>query len=425
MADRELLAAIGEALGLGRPYQEKPGWPRLAVLGGTVDDGRVAWVEATAGVSGRAATAVSVTVHVAGRNLPHRCLELETDDPSSGLRVGFLRFFADVLVLVYSEKHRRILSRLTLDTGEQTIVDLDEFTLMRPPPADGVVIVGDLLLSRELDNRLVHMLRLPHLQPCLPLPAGTYRLDIQSPDGTLLHWTDTGTQTDLGDSAPQRRVWWLRLPSADQYGVPDNIADLFARVRTLLAGPDVPQDGLDIMIGAVTPPYWRPLVKSVSGPADWRDPPCPCPPNRGEPQLYDRLPKRSTRYQDAAAWWFPAGYYHYLRANQHHGGAGHPEQAARWLAWLDRLATQSPIDQPAGWQPEWSLQEGAAQLAATAIRLHAGPLATACRAGTLPGRWPNATKSIPALPLRFPRGFRRAWGHLPPRFRPDGFRNSQ
>ncbi|MGI8799813.1 MAG: hypothetical protein ACR2GE_11085 [Pseudonocardia sp.] len=161
-----------------------------------------------------------------------------------------------------------------------------------------------------------------------------------------------------------------------------------------MAGPDVPIGGPDVLIGAVATEYWH-----AKKPAPYR-----------ELASIDRT----------NPWWFPAAWYGFLRSAR-----GTRDEAARWLAWFDRLSDEAPDDQGAdgGWRPEWSLDDGTAQLAVQHIRYRAGSIAAACRAGRLPDEryWPGWRDGAwdYHLPVgEFPAGFVQAWRRLPDRFRP-------
>ncbi|SEG94550.1 hypothetical protein SAMN02982929_05939 [Saccharopolyspora kobensis] len=358
----------------------------------------MAWVETFTGQPVNGHAPISTAIHIAGRGLQHSCVPVETYNPHFGCHVELIRFFDDALITVYREKHLTVVSRLEIGTTEQTLLAVTGPT----------ATVDDLLLSPDHEHSCIRVLRLPDLHPCLPLPVapaeGPDRVQLRSaPEGASAHWREG-------------RSWPLRLPTRDQRGFPDR-RDLWERLRAELVGPDLPTDGPSIMIGAVTPFLDHPFVSTVTGRASWQDPAAP-PPDETS-RLYHELPDVPERCD--APWWFPAGYYHYLRTDQEHGGAGRPDEASRWLDWLERLATEHPDQRPGGWEPQWELAEGATHLALTAIRLHAGLLAEVCRDGRLPDL-PWAETHVAETPWRYPKGFRRAWSRLPRRFRPGSFR---
>jgi hypothetical protein len=196
----------------------------------------------------------------------------------------------------------------------------------------------------------------------------------------------------------------LRLPGSGQAGFPRDPAAVWETLRSLLAGPHAPPDGPDILIGAITPPFWD----AYFAPAD---------------RTSARRP-RAAPSAVAGPFWFPAAWYRYLRSPGSEEGAGEERQAAAWLSWLDLLAAQHDRQAYAGWDPGWSRPDGAGQLALTHIRQRCRVLAAACRASELPAEGSYVdlrTDLLHPRPLTaFPAGFARAWNRLPARFRLGG-----
>jgi hypothetical protein len=114
LADRQrLLAAIGSALGMTGPYQESPRPardsepPGRAVTAGAIEEstGRVAWIEETTlGPSGY--PSFELTVNVAGGGSPAWRTDLYTYNPYFGADVHLIKFFEDIVIVIYTERWR-------------------------------------------------------------------------------------------------------------------------------------------------------------------------------------------------------------------------------------------------------------------------------------------------------------------------------
>jgi hypothetical protein len=199
----------------------------------------------------------------------------------------------------------------------------------------------------------------------------------------------------------------MRLPAGRQYGYLPDPEELWERLGAAFTGagsPEPPPSGRDILIGSVATPFW--LEPELTGPS-----------GRYELSEYPRGP-----------WWFPAAWYHYLRCPVERGGAGRPDEAAVWLAWLEHLAREGSADQHlatdaggnalGGWDPEWSHEEGITRFALVHLRRQATVLASACRDGDVPSIGDvDLGRSWQRTILAYPAGFARAWRTLPETFR--------
>ena len=186
---------------------------------------------------------------------------------------------------------------------------------------------------------------------------------------------------------PARRA--ARVAGRHPGGLPSDPAGVWEKLRAALSTPGVPQNGIGILTAAITAPCWHGITPAAhyGGLRALREPP---------------------------PWWFPAAWYHFLRASPDTAG-----EAARWLAWLDRLAEEPPARD---WRPAHTLEDGAAHLALAHIQAYAGPIADACRAWTLPGgawpTWRDGAWPYPVPLAAFPPAFAAAWNRLfrrPPR----------
>jgi len=322
--------------------------------------------------------------------------------------VGFIGFFGyphQSLVVVY---HRSVggtrLLRLTLRASGLRGVQAHWVDLVGNTE---VAVEGERSWDRTVvwysrasfieDDELMYGLRLPDLTPMVPIPVprrGTSAEYTRSklsagPAGTV-RWTERLTDGDAEWRDGRTAV--LRLPGPDQGGFADDPTVVWDRLRAALPA-GAPPDGPDILIGALAVPFWDP-----TGPLspDTRD------------STWEVLQGR---------WWFPAGWYHYLRTPVSDGGAGQRKQAAAWLQWLDRLSAQDDNgDNRTGWDPSWTREDGITRFALTHLRNQAGALAAACRAGKVPGFGDFGTWRKPPVLATAPPGFARAWRELPERF---------
>ncbi|WP_186403778.1 hypothetical protein [[Actinomadura] parvosata] len=406
----ELLSSIGAALGLGGRYeasplprasgylspatmQEAPSDRGVEILAETIDrqDGHVGWVEQVAGSPAHGHIPVNITINVAGGGLPHLRVDLPTYNPFFGCNVKEMRFFDETLVIVYREKHHTIACSLDLPSGEQRLSTVGA----------QCVLAGALLCHLSWRGDRVDLLALPDLMPCLPLPVPPIDAGSSAsigadagPDGSWLRWAEVGAaaEHDTGGATllRERQVHRWFLPDEAQRGVHLDRVAVWTRLRELLTAFGLNHQEADILIGVAAVPLLY-VPRFVAG-------------------TYARLLDHDT---GSPPWWFPVAWYQHLLSSEGDG------EAARWLAGLDRLSSGDAEDF-AGWRAGWSREEGAAQLVLAHLRTHASRLASACRAGRLPADqhdWHNGWGH--PLPIgAFPRGFRRAWNHLPARFRP-------
>lgn len=413
VADRGgLLAAIGAVLGLGGPYLEAPppveddaflagtgqGPPAGAgnvILGGAVDPvrGLVGWMEETVAVPQDGYVPVDITLNAAGPGLPVVRVPVPSYNPYFGCDVRWMGWAADgALVVVYAEKHRTIAVRLAPPDPVLRIYSV----------GPSLALAGDLLAHTGGDG-LVSLLALPGLAPSLPLPCppDARRVSLDSMPGPVLRWAEQ-VRAEAPDGVPAWQAGWRdgqvrrwRPPAPDQRGFPADPEEVWTRLRAALSRgrADRNADLADLIIGAVTAPWWHaPPPASYYG------------------QLF--------RMEERPPWWFPVAVYRHMAAT------GADVAAARMLAWLDGLAAARAADEESGdggWRPGWTTEDGAAHLAMQAIRLHAAPLAAACRAGRLPGyerAWPSREWRCPVPLAAFPPGFVKLWEQVPERFWP-------
>ncbi|GAA2434595.1 hypothetical protein GCM10010191_56350 [Actinomadura vinacea] len=224
----DLLAAIGTALGLDGPYtetpapgsggfslktmHESPAGAGRAVLDGTTDGARVAWVEEVSGEPQNGYIPVDLTINVAGPGLPHVQVDVATYNPYFGCNVHGMRLFDDSLVVVYTEKHKTIGARVDLPSGEQSL-----FTL-----GDRCALVDDLVCHIAYRGDRIELLSLPDMTTCVPLPS-----------------------TDFAD--------W-RLPDQEQRGRPDTRI-VWSKLRHAFAEIGMGHEDADILIGTAAVPF--------------------------------------------------------------------------------------------------------------------------------------------------------------------------
>lgn len=447
-----LLDAIGRMTGMGHPFREipPPGRRRgddddqtpeppdgtaVQVLGGVIDRSRdrVAWVERYKFRPDGDGGWVVVLLNLAGEGTsrlpeitgwvnrgpgPRVSVHLVPDRADKVAGITYLRFLksgdlrSESLVVVYGWAARgKRLCRLTLDapglSGVQAHwVDLDG--------SAAVVVEGERSWNPPTlryvradsigDDELMYGLRLPDLTPVVPIPtprmstdARFVRSTLDTGSGGVVRWTEQLSDGGMPAEWRDGRTVDLRLPSRDQDGFVDDYSVVWDRLRAALE-IGAPPDGPDILIGALAAPFWDP-----TGPRS--------PGGRGE--IWEVL---------QGPWWFPAGWYGYLRTPVAEGGAGRSAQAAQWLRWLDRLDGQADDGQNrTGWDPAWSREEGVVQFALTHLRHQAGALATACRAGRVPVLGDFGTWRRPPVLRTAPPGFARAWRELPERFQSGVF----
>jgi hypothetical protein len=461
-----LLEAIGRVTGLGHSFQEQPPPRRwwgseddltpeppngkaVEVLGGVVDRAydRVAWVErytfrpdgddgwqiVLLNLAGEGTCDLPLIEGWANRGPgPRVSVHLVPDraDKVCGIRVvRFLRASAldESLVVVFDwAGEGKRLCRLTLsaqglngvqarwvDLDGSSAVVVDGKSSLDPPTVwysrdPSFVSRGGPDWSQfpreNDDDELMYGLRLADLTPVVPIPTPRMSTGAQfvysmldAGSGSTVRWTERLTDDDgvLAESREGRSLE-LRLPGRAQDGFVEDRAVVWDRLRAAI-GEGAPPDAPDILIGALAVPFWDPTGPTSPG---------------ATVEIWEVL---------RGPWWFPVGWYHYLRTPAG-GGAGRPMEAAQWLAWLDRLDGQADDGQNrAGWDPAWSREEGVTQFALTHLRRQAGALAAACRAGQVPVLGDFGTWRRPPVLFACPPGFARAWRELPDRFRAGRF----
>jgi len=163
-----LLDAIGEALGLGRAYEELTGpeaaehrAPSRVVLGGAAaGDGRVAWIEQRTEPAVGGFLPVEIDVRVAAGGALVGALEVATYNPYFGCHVEHAGWYGDAFIFVYREKHRTIAARIAPPFEEQALLAL----------GGAVVVDGDALYWLD-GAKVVRGCRLPSLAPTIAVPA--------------------------------------------------------------------------------------------------------------------------------------------------------------------------------------------------------------------------------------------------------------
>lgn len=446
-----LLDAIGRVSGLDRPFREHPppsrwwhaeddGTPEppegvaVQVLGGVIDESgdRVAWVERYVQRPDGDDAWVSVSLKLAGDGIaglrriegrtnqepkPQVSVGLVPDRPDKVIEVGFLGFFdsdPESLIVVYDwAGGGKRLCRLTLRAPGLYGVQAHWVGLNGTAAVvlDGSWDQATLWYLRESyphDDELMYGLRLPDLAPLVPIPVPRLATSARYVDPTLVAGRGGSVRwgerlTDDGGALPGSSAWWdgrsveLRLPGPRQSGFVEDASLVWDRLRAVL-DVDAPPDGPDILIGALAAPFWDPTGPVSPG---------------GRTDMWE---------VSQGSWWFPAGWYHYLRTPVADGGVGRRSQAAAWLEWLDRLDSQADNGQDrTGWDPTWSREEGVTRFALIHLRRQAGALAAACRAGTVPVLGDFGTWRRPPVLSTVPPGFARAWRELPDRFRAGSF----
>lgn len=361
--------------------------PGRAVVAGVLEDstGRVAWIEEGTQAPQQGYLPVELTINVAGGESPAWRTGLYTYNPYFGCDVHLIRFFGDVLVIVYTDKHGPLVARAVPAAGERSTIRI----------GDDFAFKDDVLAHTDEYEDVVHHLSLPEMAPAVPLPIPPpaerpHRIELEIEDGGV-RWADRVPSGEPGrwDWRVQRRGV-LRLPGPEQRGFPADREALWARLRELLEDADAPADGPDILIATAGLLFWLPRRNSTA--------------RRGI-----GIP---------ALWWFAAAYYLFLLQN------AATDQAAGWLAWLERIAAGYQAI-PQGWDLSWSATEGSAQLALAHIRERAAQLAQGCHRGALPdypfwSGWAKGGWEHPVPLTEFPEPFARAWERVPPRFFPGG-----
>lgn len=173
-----LLAAIGRALGQPGPYEETLGEREQAVslntmssapighhrevLGGAEDaaTGRVAWVELRSAPPDGGYVPVDIDLRVAWKGRLRAVVEPYTYNPYFGCRVHLARWYGKRFVLIYTEKHKTLLSRFDPPYRVQRSVQLDH----------RFVVDGDAVFHLDTREGFLRGRVLPAMDETVPLP---------------------------------------------------------------------------------------------------------------------------------------------------------------------------------------------------------------------------------------------------------------
>lgn len=172
-----LLAAIGRALGQAGPYEELLGEREDAislgamfsapidhhreVLGGAVDaaTGRVGWIELRSAPPVHGGVPVEIDLRFAWRGRLRRVLEPYTYNPYFGCRVHLARWYERRFVLLYTEKHKTLLSHYDPPYRGQRLIELDH----------RFVVDGDAVFHLDRHGGVLRGRVLPSMAETLPL----------------------------------------------------------------------------------------------------------------------------------------------------------------------------------------------------------------------------------------------------------------
>lgn len=173
-----LLAAIGRALELPEPYGELLGEREGAislgtlssapighhreVLGGAEDaaTGRVAWVEQRSAPPVGEHVPVEIDLRFAWEGRLRAVVEPYTYNPYFGCRVHLARWFGERFVLLYTEKHKTLLSHFDPPYRAQRSVEVDR----------RLIVDGDAVFHLDTDHGLLRGRVLPSMAETIPLP---------------------------------------------------------------------------------------------------------------------------------------------------------------------------------------------------------------------------------------------------------------
>ena len=227
---------------------------------------------------------------------------------------------------------------------------------------DRCIVDGDTVYFVSEYQGLLEGRQLPSLEPALPVP----------PPGSLHGrslWQPAPGRLSLVDIHPirkeeNRRSYFARveatraaapffpLPPPDTRPLVAAPESLRARLGELLAPTQPPLYGVDVLVGSVATPFWRPAR-----------------------QL-------GTRYAEVGrSWYLPeylAVYWH-----QHLVAEGRAVEAREWRHWLDQVAAHKDVD-PVPWMRSFRGEELTARTALLHLRARAATLAKVCRKGRLP-----------------------------------------
>lgn len=344
-----LRAAIGRALGQPLPAHEG-----FEVLGGAVavETGRVGWIEQQTDPPQDGYVPVRIELRVAQGGQPLGAMEVPTYNPFFGCDVRHMRWYGEALILIYREKHRMILARMEPPYTGLTMARIH----------DRFIVDGDAVYFVSDHAELLEGLLLPSLAPALPLPpAGPLggRSLWQPSAGRLalvetarVHMKESRADYLARREALRSAATWFPLPPPEARALVEAPERLWARLHELLAPTQPPPFGVEVLLGSVATPFWRP-----------------------EQRL-------GTRYADMGRSWdrpeYLAVYWH-----QHLVAEGRAVEAREWRHWLQRLSLLAPVD-PLPWTGSARGEELVARAALVYLRARARVLEKTCRTGRLP-----------------------------------------
>ncbi len=369
-----LLAAIGQALGQHTPYEERhaarkaafslgtgqspPAGAGLQVLGGAVspESGRVAWLEQKSEAPAQGVVPVSIALHVAWGGERRGMLEVPTYNPYFGCELAHVRWYGESLIVLYREKHKMIAARWDPPYQELDMVRIQDRCIV-----DGGTVYFVSERPGLLEGRL-----LPSLAPALPVPppGPTRYTSLWQPAPGRLALVET-PRVEKGDDrqsyaakvdAARAATPSFSLPPGEARALVEAPEHLSARLRELLAPTKPPPYGVDVLVGSVATPFFRPEQP------------------------------RGARYTDIAGFRnlpeYLAVYWH-----RHLVAEGRAVEAREWRRWLEQVAALEGVE-PEPWARSFRGEELVARTALLYLRARAATLAQACHTGELPeGEW--------------------------------------
>jgi hypothetical protein len=152
------IAAVCARIDRPREWLADDGYTH-AIVGGAIEGERVAWVERRAHDDGGWED-VDYFLRLRVGEVLVREWVVDTYNPYFGCNVGYLRWWGEAVVMVYSEKHHTIACRL----GSEGAPQLRSIGY-------GWTVLGEVLLHESQSRGLVERLHLPELWPAAPLPG--------------------------------------------------------------------------------------------------------------------------------------------------------------------------------------------------------------------------------------------------------------
>jgi hypothetical protein len=384
-----LLAAIGEALGHTVPYEESPP-PRedaislstghmppsgegLQVHGGAVDEKtrRVVWVEERTGTECEGYVPVSIVLRIAGGGQQSKVLRVETYNPYFGCQVGLLRWYGDVILMLYREKHLTILTRVDSPYESQKLLAV----------GSECVEDRDVIYALGREPGLVESVGLPDLRPMLPLtiPYSGNVCELWSAGDASLRYaiwpTTEETKGSYDDAVDLARAHALQvpLPQGGNRSLPTDTA-MFREALVASIAHHAPEGAAELFVDTVAAPFLRSVATVASSYDDIHHP-------------------KSLRYLVV----------YLVRELQRQNNS----VADEWLLWLDSVA--AACEWITGYPNDVNAYEGALRVARSHLGARAKVLATAIRTGALPygeychlfhnTSWKDDSDSVPSSAL--------------------------